>query len=146
MMVAKPATEAPKPTPKPAEKAAPETYLAAVLIRGLVGVKHEIKVALFSLRMRNKHVCVILKDTPAVRGQLQKCKDYIAYGFITAETKKLLEEKRGVKDADGKLKPFFRLAPPKGGFESKGTKKSFREGGALGWRGKKMNELIARML
>jgi large subunit ribosomal protein L30 len=43
------------------------------------------------------------------------------------------------------IKPVFRLHPPRGGL--KGSKKrSFREGGALGYRGEKINELIERML
>ncbi|WP_297509464.1 50S ribosomal protein L30 [Thermococcus sp.] len=43
------------------------------------------------------------------------------------------------------LKPVFRLHPPRGGL--KGSKKrSFKEGGALGYRGEKINELIERML
>ncbi|WP_297465306.1 50S ribosomal protein L30 [Thermococcus sp.] len=43
------------------------------------------------------------------------------------------------------IKPVFRLHPPRGGL--KGTKKrSFREGGALGYRGEKINDLIERML
>ncbi|WP_297436798.1 50S ribosomal protein L30 [Thermococcus sp.] len=43
------------------------------------------------------------------------------------------------------VKPVFRLHPPRGGL--KGSKKrSFKEGGALGYRGEKINELIERML
>ncbi|WP_099209844.1 50S ribosomal protein L30 [Thermococcus henrietii] len=43
------------------------------------------------------------------------------------------------------IKPVFRLHPPRGGL--KGSKKrAFKEGGALGYRGEKINELIERML
>lgn len=43
------------------------------------------------------------------------------------------------------IKPVFRLHPPRGGL--KGSKKrSFKEGGALGYRGEKINDLIERML
>ncbi|NJF25326.1 50S ribosomal protein L30 [Thermococcus sp. Bubb.Bath] len=43
------------------------------------------------------------------------------------------------------IKPVFRLHPPRGGL--KGSKKrSFKEGGALGYRGEKINGLIERML
>jgi len=43
------------------------------------------------------------------------------------------------------VKPVFRLHPPRGGL--KGSKKrSFKEGGALGYRGERINELIERML
>jgi large subunit ribosomal protein L30 len=43
------------------------------------------------------------------------------------------------------IKPVFRLHPPRGGL--KGSKKrTFKEGGALGYRGEKINGLIERML
>jgi len=42
------------------------------------------------------------------------------------------------------VKPIFRLRPPKKGYE--GSKKSFRNGGALGYRGEEINDLIERML
>ncbi|MBT6995302.1 50S ribosomal protein L30 [Candidatus Woesearchaeota archaeon] len=44
------------------------------------------------------------------------------------------------------LKPFFKLMPPRKGFERKGTKKHFSVGGALGYRKDKINELIQRMI
>jgi large subunit ribosomal protein L30 len=42
------------------------------------------------------------------------------------------------------VKPIFRLHPPKKGFE--GIKRSFVNGGALGYRGEKINDLLTRML
>jgi large subunit ribosomal protein L30 len=42
------------------------------------------------------------------------------------------------------VKPLFRLNPPRKGYG--GVKRSFTNGGALGYRGEKMNELIERML
>ncbi|MBD3263274.1 50S ribosomal protein L30 [Candidatus Woesearchaeota archaeon] len=53
--------------------------------------------------------------------------------------------KRSLKDIPG-FKLFFRLTPPKGGFERKGIKKSYAVGGALGYRGKDINKLVARMI
>ncbi len=50
-----------------------------------------------------------------------------------------------LKDLPG-LKPFFRLHPPRGGFERGGIKKPFHLGGALGYRGKYINDLIRRMI
>ena len=120
--------------------------LAAILVRGDIGARHETRDALSSLRLRRKHVCVVLKDTPEVRGQLVACKDRITFGTITQETYKLLQEKRGEKDMEGKLKPWFRLSPPRGGFERKGIKKTFPEGGALGDRGVHMDTLVKRMV
>jgi large subunit ribosomal protein L30 len=42
------------------------------------------------------------------------------------------------------LKPLIRLKAPKGGWRS--TKKPFALGGALGYRGRAINELAKRML
>ncbi len=42
------------------------------------------------------------------------------------------------------IKPLFRLSPPKKGYE--GIKRSFTNGGALGYRGKKINKLLERTL
>lgn len=44
------------------------------------------------------------------------------------------------------LKPVFRLNPPKKGHERGGIKKPYIEGGALGYRGDKINKLIERMI
>ncbi|MCQ2055922.1 MAG: 50S ribosomal protein L30 [archaeon] len=48
-----------------------------------------------------------------------------------------------MKDIKG-AKAVFRLHPPIKGFE--GNKRSFQNGGSLGYRGAKINELIIRML
>ena len=48
-----------------------------------------------------------------------------------------------IRDIEG-AKPVFRLHPPKKGYE--GNKRSYRNGGALGYRGDAINELIRRML
>ena len=53
--------------------------------------------------------------------------------------------KKEIKDVPG-LKNFFKLCPPKGGFEKNGTKKPYSLGGVLGYRKDKINELIQRML
>jgi large subunit ribosomal protein L30 len=57
----------------------------------------------------------------------------------------IIDNKKQLKDLPG-LKPFFRLTPPRGGFERKGTKKPFSIGGALGYRKDKINDLIKRMV
>jgi len=43
-----------------------------------------------------------------------------------------------------KIKPVFRLHPPRKGYE--GIKRAYTIGGALGYRGKEINDLIKRML
>jgi large subunit ribosomal protein L30 len=132
------------PSAPTAPKAKPK--LALVLVRGFIMTKNDIIATLFNLRLRRKHACVVLEDTLSNRASAMKCKDYIAFGEISDETHKILLEKRGKKDSEGKLKKFFSLSPPRGGFERKGIKTPFNSGGALGYRGAKINDLIKKMI
>lgn len=43
------------------------------------------------------------------------------------------------------VKPVFRLHPPSGGFR-RSTKRSYRDGGELGYRGEAINDLMKRIL
>ena len=65
--------------------------------------------------------------------------------FATVEdmAKAIIENDYRMKDVDG-AKPVFRLHPPVKGYE--GNKRSFQTGGALVYRGAKINDLINRML
>lgn len=65
--------------------------------------------------------------------------------FATVEdmAKAIIENNYRMKDVDG-AKPVFRLHPPVKGFE--GNKRSYQNGGALGYRGVAINDLINRML
>ena len=45
-----------------------------------------------------------------------------------------------------KIKKIFRLNSPKKGYGRKGIKVSFNNGGALDYRGDKINDLIKRMI
>jgi len=49
-----------------------------------------------------------------------------------------------IKLSDLGIKPF-RLHPPRKGYERGGVKHSFKAGGALGYRGEKINDLLRRM-
>ncbi|BAM69273.1 MULTISPECIES: 50S ribosomal protein L30 [unclassified Methanothermobacter] len=49
-----------------------------------------------------------------------------------------------VKLEDAGIKPVFRLHPPRKGYEA--IKKAFNEGGSLGYRGEKINDLLKRMI
>lgn len=118
-----------------------EKKLAVIRIRGLVNIKRTVEDTLEILRLYRKNYCVILENRPEIVGMLKKAKDYITWGEIDEEILKLLIDKRGEKD-----KKFFRLHPPRKGFERKGTKKTFSVGGALGYRGNKINDLIKRMI
>ncbi|MBI2109795.1 50S ribosomal protein L30 [Candidatus Woesearchaeota archaeon] len=59
--------------------------------------------------------------------------------------KEFMEFKKELSEVPG-LKPFFRLSPPRGGFETKGVKVPFSLGGSLGYRKDKINELILKMI
>jgi large subunit ribosomal protein L30 len=43
------------------------------------------------------------------------------------------------------LKPVFRLHPPRKGYRSRGVKQPYTLGGALGYRGQHINQLITKM-
>lgn len=138
--------------------------LAVIRIRGLTGVRKDIVDTMKMLRLYKKNCCVVLEDTKHNKGMLNKVKDYVTWGELDEKSYKTLIEKRGqvykgrardskkritykvLKLDDKKLKPFFRLSPPKGGFERRGIKRQFKSGGALGYRGKKINDLIKKML
>lgn len=137
--------------------------LAVIRIRGVNRVSHPMERTLQQLHLYRKNYCAVVPDTPAYRGMLAKVKDYVTYGLIDDAMHKQLLEKKGeeyVMQATGrkkmhkkyveidskKYKPFFRLMPPRSGFEKKGTKKSYSVGGALGFRGEKIKTLIEKMI
>lgn len=118
--------------------------IAVIRIKGQININREIKETLDRLRLRKKYVCVVFeKPTKEQLGMIKKVKDFVAYGEIDDATYKELQEKRGRKDAEGNLKPFFRLHPPRGGIESK---KHFGVGKGVLGNNKKINDLIRRML
>ena len=54
--------------------------------------------------------------------------------------------KHDAKLSDLNIKKFFRLKPPSKGYERKGVKTAYKEGGALGYRGEEINQLLIRMI
>ncbi len=68
---------------------------AVIRLRGTIDVRREIKETLKMLRLHRINHCVVIGDTPAYRGMLQRVKDYVAWGEIDAETLALLLRKRG---------------------------------------------------
>jgi large subunit ribosomal protein L30 len=122
--------------------------IALVRIRGSIRVNGKVLDTMHLLHLFRQNYCVVVEKTPTVLGMIERIKDYIAWGEIDDETLTLLREKRGSPDPKDKkaLKPFFRLNPPRGGFERKGIKRGYAQGGALGYRGKEINALIRRMI
>lgn len=134
-------TVAPKAT-------APSTgLLAALLIRGMIGMRHDVRLALEALRIRRRMVCVVVPDNPVNRGLMEKCKDFITFGPVTEELVEELRAKRGsLKGRDGKEINVFRMHPPRGGFGAKGIKVPYQLGGPLGLRREGMADLLRRMM
>jgi len=146
--------------------------IAVVRIKGEVKVKPKVKYTLDKLRLRKKYVCILLNsDNKALMGMLNIVKHSVAFGNIERETLvKLIaaraqtirpagagvqkEEKinpesaadeliGGKKLEELKIKPFFRLHPPRGGIDSK---IQYTNGGVLGNNKQAINKLIERML
>jgi len=147
--------------------------LVIIQIRGTVNTHPDVRKTLELLRLHQKHACVVIDDNEVNQGMLQKVKDYCTYGTIDEAFYKEMLDKRALivgkadvkvdsakiskeyfsgdlkaRDFESKysVKPFFRLAPPKGGFERKGIKMPFTKGGVLGQRNEKITELISKML
>jgi len=140
---------------------------AVIRVRGSVNVKKDIMDTLKKLRLDRVNHCVLVPKTPSFEGMLKKAKDYITWGEINKKTLEKLIVKRGRTSGDKKLekkdairiakilekkpvsevktlKPVFRLNPPSKGYKS--IRKLFSRGGALGYRGEKINDLLKRMI
>jgi len=64
------------------------------------------------------------------------------YSSAQELSKAIIQEKTQLEDAG--LKPVFRLHPPRKGY--KDIKKSYQEGGTLGYRGEEIKTLIKKMI
>jgi len=139
--------------------------LAVVRIRGTTGAGRDIDRTLNQLRLYKKNYCVVVPKTSGYLGMVKKIKDYVTWGDIDEKIFNALVERRGeeyngsVSDKNGKIKyskfmgamdkkikKKFRLNSPKKGYGRKGIKVSFNNGGALGYRGDKIKDLIMRMI
>ena len=142
-----------------------KVQLAAVRVRGITGVESSISDTLKMLKLYKNNFCIVLPNNPIYAGMLRKAKDYITWGEIDNDTFRLLVDKRGeefkqrtsdsknkteytdfITINNKKMKKYFRLNSPKKGFERKGIKHTYKNGGALGYRGAAINKLIKRML
>ncbi len=153
--------------------------IAVVRVRGECKLKTDVEDTLNMLRLYKKNSCIVIPNSSACIGMLNKVKDFITWGEINEPTFKELIMKRGklpgkvslteqylkdktklgfedftkeffsfkkeLKDVPG-LKTFFKLHPPRHGFERKGVKSPFSMGGSLGYRKEKINDLIMRMV
>ena len=117
--------------------------LVATRIRSTRGAQEGVKDTLEMLNLTKKHRAIVLDDTKQNRGMLQKVKDFITYGEVSEDTLEELEDKRSTSSGKDHV---YRLAPPTGGYEAKGVKVNYSAGGANGYRGDDMDDLVQRML
>ena len=130
---------------------------AVVRIRGTIGANRQIRDTLKMLNLRKINSCTIVPDNPSYKGMLQKVKDYVTWGEVSDDILAMLLKRNGVENVEEAIKelkegeklknitnPCIRLAPPRKGYKS--IKKPFKLGGSAGYRGKKINELIRRMI
>lgn len=111
--------------------------IIAIKIRSSIGARQPVKDTLKMLNLSRKHSTVVLEDTPVNRGMLKKAKDFIAYGTVSEELAKQIQDfYKGDKAAH--------LHPPRGGYKS--VKSAFAQGGDLGDRGEEMSALVKRMI
>ena len=93
-------------------------------------------------------VVALLRKRGRIRGNEKLTDEYVRkhtkFNSIEELAKAIYDCEVSLKDIPG-LKPVFRLHPPRKGF--KGTiKKHFVVGGAYGYRGVHINDLVLRML
>jgi large subunit ribosomal protein L30 len=147
-----------------------------VRVRGSIHARHDVAETLHYLHLTRPNHVTVVPEVPSVRGMLTKVQGYVTWGEAEPDTLSQLLQERGetvsgarltpeaVREiAPGKdlsaltrtvaekgltqvpgLKPLFRLTAPKGGWRS--TKKPFTLGGALGYRGRAINDLVRRMM
>ena len=70
-------------------------------------------------------------------------KEKTEFASVEDLSKAIIENEYRMRDVED-AKPVFRLHPPIKGYE--GNKRSYTNGGALGYRGEAINDLINRML
>lgn len=146
-----------------------------VRVRGSLHARHDVTDTLRYLHLTRPNHATVVPETPDVRGMLTTVQGYVTWGEVDLDTVALLLKERGETASGGRLteaavgaiapgqdlaalarsvcehglahdpglKPLVRLHAPKGGWRS--TKKPFPLGGALGYRGRAIHELVRRM-
>jgi len=132
-------------------------------IHGIVNMKTNLEETMYRLRIRRKLACTIIDENNKIEmGMLNNIRELVSFGKVDATLVKKLViargetedgKKVGEKDADKivagiekgdwKIKKFFRLHPPIGGFRK--TTKQLAPKGILG-ENKDIVKLVERML
>jgi large subunit ribosomal protein L30 len=89
----------------------------------------------------------LIKSRGMLVGDKSITEEYVksatSYDNVEQLSQAIIDNKFKYKEIP-EIKPLFRLNPPKKGY--KGVKRSFANGGALGYRGKEINKLIEKMV
>lgn len=113
---------------------------AAIRVRGHTEIRKKIEDTMKFLGLTKTNTLVIVPENAQYLGMLRKAKDYITFGEISDDDlKNALKGK--MPESGGKI--VINMKPPSKGFET--IKKAFPKG-ALGYRGKKIINLLKRML
>lgn len=90
----------------------------------------------------------LLKKRGRLPGNKKVTEDYLKEKVkknFEQVAEELVDSKIKIVDIPG-LKPFFRLKPPTKGIEAGGLRTPFSLGGSHGYRGKKIDDLVKRMI
>jgi large subunit ribosomal protein L30 len=138
--------------------------IVVVRMRGIPSLERTKVETLERLRLRKKLVCTFIdENNKAELGMLRKVQSEVFFDKVSDELAKKIIEKRGryegdklvkkedaekilegIKKGEWKIKKFFRLHPPIGGFK-RSTKLAWSNKGVLG-HNKDAAKLIERML
>lgn len=80
-----------------------EKVFLAIRTRGDVRVRPQIQDTLKKLRLGRNHSAIVVKSTPAIKGMINKAKDYVTWGEIDPEIAELIVRKRGRLSANRRL-------------------------------------------
>jgi len=69
--------------------------IAVVRIRGEVGINPDIRDCLNLMKLHRKHRLILARNTPSMRGMINKVKDYCTFGEVDAKTIEEILIKRG---------------------------------------------------
>ena len=141
-----------------------------VRVRGGLHARDDLVRTMDYLHLTRPNHATVVPEGREARGMLTKVQGYVTWGEVDPATLALVVKARA-RDAHGRalgeenapevtviaqkalevglsrvpeVRPLFRLKAPKGGWRS--TKKPFALGGALGYRGAAINDLVRRMV
>ena len=147
-----------------------------IRVRGTIHARHDIVETLRLLHLTRPNHATVVPEAETFRGMLNKVQGYVTWGEAEPETVELLLKNRAETENGDRLseaviaevvrkkdlaqltrevleqglvriqglRPLLRLKAPTGGWRS--TKKPFSLGGALGYRGRSINQLARKMI